>query len=223
MEEAEYVEPLATAHRMFFERLVVPHAGDGRAGAEVGARVLESVVEPENWRDLDALHSMAAQRRGRFGRGRPLLVGEAPGPRSRSEFPLYPLPSNSSGGRLCAALGMSTTTYLRAFDRVDLITEYPGEAWGVEARFAARVVADAIKQLCRGRLIFMMGARVSEAFGHGDLDNFGTHDDPVFRYRAIRIPHPSGRNRYWRLPGAGERVRDAFRKQAPWLFTDGGQ
>jgi hypothetical protein len=66
-----------------------------------------------------------------------------------------------------------------------------------------------------------MGARVSAAFGLGGLVDFGTHDDPVFRYRAVRLPHPSGRNRYWRVSGAAERVREVVAAHAPWAFQGG--
>ena len=140
---------------------------------------------------------------------RPLLIGQAPGPRTDPDLPLFPLPVSSAGGRLCKFLGMSTTQYLRTFDRVNLLREFPGRT-GTDDKFPitkARIAAQALRPLLAGREVLLMGRGVAQAFdleipflewrevpvrrslpGHEHIARFGV------------VPHPSGRNRWHNSP-----------------------
>lgn len=144
---------------------------------------------------------------------RPLLIGQAPGPNTRPDCPLYPLPATSAGGRLARFMGISERDYLRAFDRVNLLYEFPGKE-GKEDRFPphlARRAATHMLPLLAGRQVILVGRNVATAFGYGELEWFTWAEHHLGqgrdRVRFGVIPHPSGRCRAYNEAGARERAR----------------
>lgn len=129
----------------------------------------------------------------------PLLIGQAPGPNTNPDAPLWPKPLSSTGGRLMELMGLGKVAYLRTFDRTNLLHTHPGQ-WEDKDRFPrvhARVAAQAMRPLLRGRPVIYVGRAVAEAFGHRELA-FHTWDRcGQWRYRHAVIPHPSGRNRWY--------------------------
>lgn len=128
---------------------------------------------------------------------RPLLVGELNPYGSLPEFALYPLPENASGGRLARILGLSRGQYMRAFDRVNLCEGTWSMKWARNAAggiLGERIGSDAA--------IVLLGRKVQFAFGFKDkeqLARVGT--------RMYLVPHPSGLNPFWNVPGNVERAR----------------
>ena len=124
---------------------------------------------------------------------------------------LLPWPPGCSGSRLAAILGMDTDTYLRTFDRCNLVV---GD-WDPRS---ARNAAHALVQSGRDRVI-MLGARVADAFGVSFSEVFdlglkmyggqGSEWEDIRAVRYVVLPHPSGRSRWWDKPMARERARDA--------------
>lgn len=138
---------------------------------------------------------------------RTLLIGQAPGPRTDPELPLYPIPSTSTGGRLARLMGLRRWEYLSLFDRMNLLPYHPGRHRRddkfpmVPARLAARVLLP----LLAGRRVVLVGRGVAKAFGVGsEFHEWGTlrvgKPCAVTRCRGTAVvavvPHPSGRN-YW--------------------------
>ncbi len=112
---------------------------------------------------------------------------------------------------MAAILGMDTETYLRTFDRCNLVV---GD-WDLRS---ARSAALALTASGRDRIV-MLGARVAEAFAISfsevfdlGLKVYGSQTAPWEDVRMVRyvvLPHPSGRSRWWNKPMARERARDA--------------
>lgn len=155
---------------------------------------------------------------------RPLLIGQAPGPNTRPDLPLFPHPRTSAGGRLASFLGLSRTEYLRIFDRVNLIQEFPGrckrdDKWPT-AR--ARDAAGAMRPLLSGRQVIMVGRNVATAFGVPKDMPFLQTFSMDCRRRCISncslghecevtiILHPSGRNHWY------NRVENRLALQVFW-------
>lgn len=119
-----------------------------------------------------------------------LLVGESNPYSDDPDFALYPRPRGSAGWRLCTAiLGMTTSDYLRTFERVDLVSG----RWRIaEARATAA-------QLTHRRRV-LLGAKVAAA-----------HGLPFTPFSRVEIrghvwlvwPHPSGRCRLWTPAAVG--------------------
>lgn len=129
---------------------------------------------------------------------KPLLIGQAPGPNTDPRLPLYPLPSTSAGGRLAEFMGLSRTQYLRSFDRVNVLQEFPGK-YERDDKFPvaqAKIAAAAMKPFLSGRDVVFVGRSVADVFGYKGID-FCTwyQDDSLETYFAC-IPHTSGRN-FW--------------------------
>lgn len=133
---------------------------------------------------------------------RPLLIGEAPGPNTLPEYPLFPAPLKSAGGRLPGIMGISRAVYLQTFDRMNLILKYPGPKWpAVQARENAKL----IRPLLTDRHVVMVGRNVSRAFGFEELPWHkwalmvvkGNRPSEPRHVRLAVVPHPSGRNRWY--------------------------
>jgi hypothetical protein len=143
---------------------------------------------------------------------RPLLVGQAPGPNTMEDYPLFPYPRTSAGGRLAHFLGLTKAEYLKAFDRCNLLPYFPGQTGSKskEDRLpipAARLAARVMRPLLRGRTIVMVGRQVSDAFQLGPLPflewtelqmgpRCAATDCSGLAHVAV-IPHPSGRNHWY--------------------------
>ena len=132
---------------------------------------------------------------------RPLLVGQAPGPNTDPLRPLYPASRSSTGGRLAQFMGLSPEEYLERFDRVNLLSEFPGKS-GVEDKFPlyqARVAAGAIRPLVRDRVVVLIGRGVARAWG-GEVataEFLSWVTCPHFGTRLACVPHASGRNHWY--------------------------
>jgi len=119
-----------------------------------------------------------------------VLVGEAPGPRTRGDMPLFPNPPGSAGARLHLMSRLSAPDYLAAFARVNLLPEYPGHAWPAHSATQAAEVLLAHPPADR---VVMLGTRVACALGAG-LWPLGEWQSFRPGLLGVRLPHPSGKN-----------------------------
>ena len=86
---------------------------------------------------------------------KPLIVGEDNPFDSDPRYALFPYSLASSGGRLCAILGLCEARYLRDFDRTNLCRR----TWNLtEARASARRI---LRQ--RRRVLILLGEKVATA------------------------------------------------------------
>lgn len=124
------------------------------------------------------------------------LVGEAPGPKSDPNLPLFPFPERSSGGRMCEIYGMGRPGYLRAFARADLLDRYPGPTFPIKA---AREASERLAQRLAPRPLILLGRGVAQAFAFPSSDIMEWRDYLLGStlIRAAVIPHPSGRNPWY--------------------------
>lgn len=153
---------------------------------------------------------------------KPLLVGEFNPYQSNEEdamrFAFHPDPPHASGGRLChVILGLTERDYLRSFDRTDLC--WP--KWSMpRAREKARALV-----IERGAddIIVAFGTKVAAAFGMAQTPPFTVLRDYELYERfpllphgiaptILYLPHPSGLNRAWHVPGARDRARRLLRE-----------
>lgn len=153
---------------------------------------------------------------------RPVLIGQAPGPNTNPELPLYPRPRRSGGGRLWALTGLTTSEYLAAFHRMNLLRTFPGRSkrddrWPArEARIAAR----AAEPLLEGRTVVFVGRNVASAFEYAELPWFSWSFNEQYRYRLVVVPHPSGRNHWYNRESnrlISQAFWESFRKELPFL------
>lgn len=132
---------------------------------------------------------------------RPWLIGELNPFGGDPDMALYPLPENSSGGRLARTLGLSRTDYLRAFERRNLCTE----KWRLSL---ARCAAGQFLAEANGAPIVLLGAKVCAAFAVPFAPFTGYVDERAPAHPLVVVlPHPSGLNRMWNQPGAQDRAR----------------
>lgn len=159
------------------------------------------------------------------GHLKPLLVGEAPPPRwgrslmGRDCIALYPLPKGCAGQKLQEMSGLSRTEYLGAFERMNLLEDYPeGGKWSVvtaEYAFRARV-----EPLLPGRTTLLLGAKVAEAAERVLLVPVWRWAEPILlphlgaHTMIVMLPHPSGRNRHYNDPVVRAATRHAMRRAA---------
>jgi hypothetical protein len=133
---------------------------------------------------------------------RPLLVGQAPGPRTggRAAF------DGDSGRRLSRVVGADV---LALVDAVNLLDSYPGSA-GKGDRFPIREAPRAAAGLdLSGRpLALLAGLGVARAFG---LRVSLLEWTQVRGTPALVVPHPSGVSRWWNSRANAERARAALR------------
>ena len=124
------------------------------------------------------------------------LVGEAPGPNGNPETPLWPSPSGSAAGRLCAIMGMGKGAYLRMFARANLLDAYPGPVFPL-AR--ARPLAVPLAQRLAPLPLILLGRGVQAAFSFPEPTPMEWVDYQLGDtwIRAAALPHPSGRSLYY--------------------------
>ena len=125
---------------------------------------------------------------------RVLLVGESNPHSSDPRYALWPRPVGATGDRLCKILCIDAAAYLRTYDRVNLCT----------SRWNARDARDITSGL-HHRVRILLGCKVAEAHGIKDWVPFQIYD--LGSCRALALPHPSGRCRYWNDPEASHRAR----------------
>lgn len=166
-----------------------------------------------------ACRTLQAELRGRPSPGllRPLLIGQAPGPRTHKDLALFPEPRASAGGRLFEMTGLSVSEYMRTFDRVNVLYQHWGKApAGTEDRFPAalgRAAAEGMRHFLAGREVLLVGRDVATAFGHEAAPWLEWRDDFEWSFRFAILPHPSGRN-HWYSDEANR--RDASRFLRAW-------
>lgn len=126
-----------------------------------------------------------------------LIVGQAPSVRSD---PFEPL-SGRSGRRLASLCGLQLEEFLLAYDRVNLIPEFPGklskgDAFPIErARLLTRHVLDRV----RPRRLVLLGGGVARAFGLPAASQ-RLRWASLGRHEAAVCPHPSGVCQWWNDP-----------------------
>lgn len=130
-----------------------------------------------------------------------VLVGES-NPYGDEGFALFYLPRNASGNRLREILGLSDDEY-EDIARVNLC---PGR-WSMPR---GREAAARLLEL--HDVVVCLGVKVRSAFGAPppfEMEKRGSKT-------IITLPHPSGLNRAWDVPGSRERARALL---APYLPT----
>lgn len=140
---------------------------------------------------------------------KPLIIGQAP---SRTSDPCAPL-SGSSGRRLALLCGVPLPAFLDAFERVNLLSRYPGRD-GKGDRFpvrAARVRAGEIVAsgtMLRPRVV-LLGAQVAFVFGLKKIEplRWYLQDD----IGIAMCPHPSSASLWWNHPENVEAARAFWR------------
>lgn len=144
---------------------------------------------------------------------RPLLIGQAPGPNTNPDLPLFPVPKTSAGGRLQHLMGLTRAEYMQLFERTNLLHEFPGRHKR-DDKFPmakARLAASTIRPLLTGRRVVLVGRNVANAFDLGEMQ--------FHRWQSVRarraciisgcdgmtmlavVPHPSGRNHWYNSQG----------------------
>lgn len=153
---------------------------------------------------------------------RTVLIGQAPGPNTDPNLPLFFLPKTSAGGRLLNMTGLGHLEYMKQFERMNLLYEFPGQHKR-DDKFPlplARAAAMAMAPLLSGRDVILVGRNVANAFGvklefHEWGDILVRRPCPVTKDRGRAqiavVPHPSGRNHWYNKPGNRE-VSAAFWK-----------
>jgi uracil-DNA glycosylase len=149
-----------------------------------------------------------------------VLVGQAPGPTSDPEVPLCPVTS-TTGRRLRDLMQLSSEEYL-LLERVNLLQCFPGKHARDDAfpRKLARVAAQAMRPLLRGRRVVLLGRKVAAAFGvELPFLMWSTWKD----LEISILPHPSGRSRWYNSPEnqgkAGEFLLQALTSDSPCLSS----
>ncbi len=125
-----------------------------------------------------------------------LLVGQAPSASmKRGDRPLI---GGKSGFFLQQLCGMTLRQYVKTFETLNLLSEYPGKD-GKGDRFPmkeARISAALYATGWSGRRVIFMGKNVARAFGKDKMPPMEwVSDERGFRYAIM--PHPSGVNRWW--------------------------
>lgn len=133
-------------------------------------------------------------------RARVILIGQAPNRIGRADRPLL---GGRSGEFLQGLAGMTIWQYARAFERRNLLAEFPGSAAHGDAfpRAEARDAADAMVASLIGRRAIMVGRSVAWAFRAANIEFYRWSSD-VRGFDFAVIPHPSGINMHWNKPGA---------------------
>ena len=138
-----------------------------------------------------------------------LLVGEAPNAATSARPRAWLLPDRSgiqhAANRLLAATGYELRTYLRLFQRTNLLDFAPPRSKHGGYEFpleAARPRAGALVSLAclQDQAILILGKRAASAFTWSDrVDYFEWSKvfSPAHSCLACVVPHPSGTNRWW--------------------------
>lgn len=133
------------------------------------------------------------------GSDRVVLVGQAPGPNTNPRHPLHPAPCTSAGGRLLTLTGLHYTEYMTAFQRVNLLQEFPGRHVRDDKfpRELGRVAAQSMEPFLEKRVVVFMGRNVARAFGYQTLPFHTWQWNSTWNYKLACAPHTSGRNRWY--------------------------
>jgi hypothetical protein len=150
---------------------------------------------------------------------RPVLLGMNNPLSVRLEHALYPHPPGCTGWRIWKMLeevtGATRLEYVRAFDRVNLVTG----AWSAEA---AVLAGEALRARWRGRVVVVLGDQPRRALG---LPRLFLHPQTTLDGVTWRqIPHPSGRNHFYNDAGAralvGQMLAELYRGGVAFASTE---
>lgn len=143
---------------------------------------------------------------------RPLLVGQAPGPKSDPAEPL----SGRCGARLAALCGLELDQFLRAFERVNLVERFHGKAGKGDVFNLIRARRKAIKLLVEGtatnRRVVLLGDGVARAFSVENYELLKWRHTAALSYAVA--PHPSGVNHWFNDPDNVDAARAFWRDLA---------
>jgi hypothetical protein len=140
-------------------------------------------------------------------------VGESNPYSANSVFALYPTPG-SAGARMAKLLDLWPWQYLNAFD-----SGQPMRARQVERAARVARAGTGLGAYQETKVIVMLGARVSQAFGLGDMLPFEKRRcrrSSGLYVTFIRVPHPSGLNRAWNDPANVRRLRAVLNSYVRW-------
>jgi len=143
-----------------------------------------------------------------------IVVGQAPGP---STDPAEPL-SGASGRRLASLCGLDLPDFLARFERVNLLTTYPGRLGKGDAfpmAFAREAAAAMAERVTSRRITVMLGLNVARAFGMQRLTFFELTRLP--HGYVVVAPHPSGVSHWWNDPSNVSLARLFWRALAEGL------
>lgn len=140
-----------------------------------------------------------------------LMIGQAPNGTGDPGKPC----TGRFMNRLLEVSGVSKLRYLRVFERVNLVPEFPGKNGKGDAFPMAEARRRAAEMSVAGRTVVLCGRKVADSFGVGaPLLGRAERGGAVFYV----LPHPSGRNRWWNDPEnrrrAGRLIRD-LAEEAP--------
>jgi len=131
---------------------------------------------------------------------RTIFIGQAP---SRYSDPRRPLIGGRSGTKLQELCGFSLRQYFEAFERRNLLPEWPGPGRDKGDAFPAGLAHEAAKAMLAGlraRRAVLLGRGVAEAFGLCAPPLEWTRlPCPGGWYEAAYLPHPSGLNHWWNV------------------------
>jgi hypothetical protein len=140
-----------------------------------------------------------------------LFVGELNPYGADPRFALYHLPRRASGNRLREHLGLSDVTY-EAIEKRNLCTGRWSMKEARENALKLRFDFDVI--VCFGskvRVAISGPQRQAELFKAPGFFESARHHSCTY----VTLPHPSGLNQLWNVPGARERAREVLRSVAP--------
>lgn len=120
---------------------------------------------------------------------RPLIIGQAPSSLSDPDEPL----SGRSGRRLAALCELSIDEFCATFERRNLIVRGPFKP------LQARIAAQEMLPVVRGRMVILLGPAVTRAFGLV-ISPLGWACPVEWGSIVGMCPHPSGLNRWWNDP-----------------------
>lgn len=142
-----------------------------------------------------------------------VLIGQAPGANTNPLAPLWPRPEKSGGGRLFALTGFSERAYIECFERYNLLNSYPGRTKRDDKfpKRDARIAAQAMLPLLSGARVVLVGRNVAEAFQHDAPFFMWCRHEPYGVDMAV-IPHPSGRNSWYRKAENREEAVSFFKE-----------
>lgn len=142
----------------------------------------------------------------------PLLIGQAPGPRTDPDVPL----SGRCGARLAELCGLSLDEFLASFRRVNLIERFPGKQSKGD-RFPIDLARRGAIELLMtgvftGAKVVLLGDNVARAFGWtpGNFSPLRFYPCGVTHHGIAVCPHPSGVNRWW------NNQRNVYRARGFW-------
>lgn len=139
---------------------------------------------------------------------KPLMIGQAPG-RADGEPCRGP-----AFARLAQVAGVEEAAFFDAFERTNLLSEYPGRAakGDLFPRRLAERAAERMAPRLRGRVVVLMGRNVAWAFGVDDLHYLTWYVGRGGWARFAVCPHPSGVNRWWNDEGNRDRAGEFFQQ-----------